>query len=247
MGWTRVFSRIAGSVAMATGLWLLTICPFAFLRANAQETDQSVANAPEENPLVIKTDSPLPDTYPHGHYEVLLQAVGGVPALRWQLEKGTLPPGIRLESDGLLHGIAGRAGEYQFTVSVRDRSEPEQAVEKQFVIRVRAALSLIWRAPAHVTGNRIEGSAEVSNTTPDDIDLTFIVLAIATNGRATAIGYQHFELAKGTERKELPFGDTLPSGGYVVHVDAVGEVAPKNLIYRERLQTAGPLQVVTGP
>jgi len=42
---------------------------------------------------------------------------------------------------------------------------------------------------------------------------------------------------------ELPFGETLPRGGYVVHVDAVGEVAQRNLdlLYRERMQTAGPV------
>jgi hypothetical protein len=96
-----------------------------------------------------------------------------------------------------------------------------------------------------VNSNRIEGSVEVSNTTPDPIDLTFVVLAVAENGRATAIGYQRFVLAR-TGSKELPFGDTLPRGTYVVHVDAVGEVATRNLIYRERLQTPG-MQVLVGP
>jgi hypothetical protein len=98
-----------------------------------------------------------------------------------------------------------------------------------------------------VNGNRIEGSAQVANTTPDDVDLTFYVLAVAANGRATAIGYQHFVLKRGTMEMELPFGETLPHGGYVVHVDAVGEVAAKNVIYREYLETPGPLQVTVGP
>jgi sorbitol-specific phosphotransferase system component IIA len=79
------------------------------------------------------------------------------------------------------------------------------------------------------------------------MDLTFVVLAVALNGRATAIGYQHFVLRRGTIAKELPFGETLPLGGYVVHVDAVGEVAAKNLIYRERMQTPSALQVTVGP
>jgi hypothetical protein len=106
---------------------------------------------------------------------------------------------------------------------------------------------LNWKSPARVNGNRIEGSVQVSNTTPDDIDLTYIVMAVALNGRATAIGYQHFLLPRGTTGKDLPFGDTLPHGGYVVHVDVVGEVPPKNLIYRERMETPGPLQVIVGP
>jgi len=211
------------------------------------QKDNQAPPAGVENPIVIKTDLALPETYPRGNYEVRLTAIGGVPPLRWQIEKGALPPGIRLEEDGLIHGAAERQGEYQFTASVRDSNKPPQIVQKQFLIQVRAAMRLNWRAPAHVTGNRIEGSVEVSNTTADDVDFTFVVLAVAGDGRATAIGYQHFPLRKGTIGKELSFGETLPRGGYVVHVDAVGEVPPKNVIYRERLQTPEPLQVIPGP
>lgn len=205
-----------------------------------------VATAPE-NRLVILNESQLPDTYPQARYEVLLAARGGVPPLHWRRERGVLPPGLNLEDNGLLHGFLLRGGEFQFVVSVMDSGKPQQAVEKPFLIRVRAAMTLDWKTHAHVSGNRIEGTAEVSNTSPDDIDLTFIVLAVADNGRATAIGYQHFTLARGTQGKVLPFGETLPSGGYVVHVDAVGEVPAKGLIYRERLQTPGELQVTAGP
>ena len=208
---------------------------------------ETTASGQRENELVIETDSELPDTYPQADYEFRFRARGGVPALHWRLEKGALPPGITLETDGLLHGKAERVGDFEFLVSVRDGSQPQQAVQKGFLLRVRSALSLKWKTPAHVTGSRIEGSVEVSNTTPDDIDLTFIVMAVQGNGRATAIGYQRVVLRRGTVEQELPFGETLPRGDYVVHVDAVGEVAAKNLIYRDRMQTAGALQVSIGP
>jgi hypothetical protein len=163
------------------------------------------------------------------------------------VEKGALPPGLKLEDDGRLHGSPERTGEFQFTVSLIDGGQPRSAVQKAFVLQVRSALTLSWKSEAHVNGNRIEGSAAVSNTTADDIDLTFIVLAVPGNGRAVAIGYQHFVLRRGTIEKELPFGETLSRGGYVVHVDAVGEVAAKNVIYRERMQTPSMLQVTVGP
>jgi hypothetical protein len=213
-------------------------------QTSAQSTTATAQDGPD---LRIENDSPLPDTYPQAHYEVRFHARGGVPVLHWHLESGTLPPGMKLEDDGLLHGEAQRTGEFQFTVSVKDGGKPQQGVQKLFLVRVRSALSLNWKVPARVNGNRIDGSVEVSNTTPDDIDLTFVVMAVAGNGRATAIGYQHFVLRRGTIAKELPFGDTLPNGGYVVHVDAVGEVAAKNLIYRERMETPAPLQVTVGP
>ena len=212
-----------------------------------QAETQATTAAPRDGPsLVIENDAELPETYPHASYEVRLRAHGGVPVLHWRLEKGALPPGLKLEDDGLLHGQPERTGEFQFTVSVRDGGQPQQAVQKPFVVRVRSALIANWKSPAHVNGNRIEGSVEVSNTTTDDVDLTFIVLAVAENGRATAIGYQHFVMRRATIAQELPFGETLPRGGYVVHVDVVGEVAKKNVIYRERLPPT-TLQVTATP
>ncbi|HXJ91056.1 MAG TPA: Ig domain-containing protein [Candidatus Binatia bacterium] len=200
-----------------------------------------------ESDLIIENDSELPDTYPHAAYEVRFRARGGVPLLHWRVEKGILPPGLKLDDDGLLHGSPNQTGEFQFTVSVTDRGQPQQSVQKVFTIRVFSAILLNWKTPAHVNGSRIEGSVDVSNTTRDDIDLTFIVLAVPGNGRAVAIGYQHFVLRRGTLAQELPFGETLPRGGYVVHVDTVGEVASRNVIYRERLQTPSMLQVAVGP
>ena len=238
--------RVAGLLAVLAWGRELAVCQLDW--GNTDEQQTSAAGDPDDDQgLVIENDSQLPDTYPRGTYEVRLQARGGVPVLHWQLEKGTLPPGVKLEDNGVLHGEAERTGEFQFTVSVRDGGKPQLAVQKLFVIRVRAALSLKWKSFAHVAGNRIEGSVEVTNTTPDDMDLTFDVKAVAENGRATEIGYQYFVLRRGTIAKELPFGETLPHGGYVVHVNAVGEVRPKNAIYRERMQTPTALHVTVGP
>lgn len=210
---------------------------------------QQPASSPQsgERGLLIQTDSELPDTYPGASYNLQFHAVGGVPVLHWSLRKGALPRGMKLEDNGSLHGQTEQTGEFQFTVSVRDGGQPQSAVQKVFTLRVRSALDLRWKTPAHVSGNRIEGSVDVSNVTHDDVDLTFIAMAVSPNGRATAIGYQHFILPRGTLEKELPFGETLPSGGYVVHIDAVGEVARKKLIYRDRLQTPAQLQVTVGP
>jgi len=246
----RRMRRLADFVLLLAGALGMGACQFGLAGAAGNERPEVQSSTAEPQPapgLIIENDSALPETYPRGYYEVRFRAHGGVPVLHWRFEKGALPPGIKLEDDGLLHGQAERTGEFQFTVSVTDGGKPQQAVQKGFVLRVRSALTLNWKVPAHVTGNRIDGSAEVSNTTPDDMDLTFVVLAVAANGRATAIGYQHFALRRGTIAKVLPFGETLPNGGYVVHVDAVGEVVPKNLIYRERLETPAALQVTVGP
>jgi hypothetical protein len=160
---------------------------------------------------------------------------------------GTLPPGITLDDNGVLRGAAERAGEFRFEVEVRDGGKPQQGVQKGFVIKVVEAITLAWKVPAHVTANRIDGSVEVSNTTADDMDLTFDVKAVAENGRATEIGYQHFRLKKGTVGMALPFGETLPHGDYVVYVNVNGEVAKRNAIYKQQMKTPAVLQVVVGP
>ena len=240
--------RWPGLLLVLVSLGMLLFGRSTVLAAQQQSSrPETTASGQRENELVIETDSELPDTYPQADYQFRFRGRGGVPALHWRLEKGALPPGITLEADGLLHGKAERVGDFEFLVSVRDGSQPQQVVQKGFLLRVRSALSLKWKTPAHVSGSRIEGSVEVSNTTPDDIDLTFIVMAVQGNGRATAIGYQRVVLRRGTVEQEFPFGETLPRGGYVVHVDAVGEVAAKNLIYRDRMQTPGALQVSVGP
>ena len=210
------------------------------------QQQRPAVSAPEGGPLIIETSS-LPSGYTRGTYTFTLRAHAGIPPLHWRVEKGELPPGLKLEDDGTLHGAPEKPGEYRFTVSVTDNAKPQQAVEREFVLNVLRALVLEWKIPPHAAGSRIEGSVQVSNETPDDFDFTFYVLAVSENGRATAIGYQRFPLNKGTLNFEIPFGETLPLGAYVVHADAVGEVAEKNHIYRARLQTPGPLQVAVGP
>lgn len=215
--------------------------------AAATQQDKAEPETPAEEGLVIEPDE-LPQTYPRGDYHVQFQARGNyVPVLQWKVQGGTLPRGIRLEENGLLHGSAERTGEFQFIVSVRDGGQPQQALQRGYVIKVVDALTVAWKTPPHVSGNRIDGTVEVTNAAADDMDLTFDTKAIAENGRATEIGYQHFRLKRGTVGMVLPLGETLPHGAYVVNVTVVGEVARRNAIYREMLQTPAPLQVTVGP
>jgi hypothetical protein len=236
----------------ATGFALTAGFLFA-LPSGLASSAHSLAPAalPQNNgsQLTILNDSELPDGYPHVAYEYRFHARGSM-SLHWRVARnahngtpaGALPPGLKLEDDGLLHGQPERSGEFQFTVAV----DGDGHVQKNFVLRIRSALAINWKSIAHVNGNRIEGSVQATNASPDDMDLTFVVMAIAPNGRATAIGYQHFDLKRGTIGMELPFGDTLPPGAYNVHVDAVGEVAEKNQIYREKMDMPRPLHVTVG-
>jgi hypothetical protein len=216
-------------------------------KSRNQTTTEQARTENDQNGMVIEPGE-LPVTYPHGLYQVIFRARGNyVPVLQWKVEKGALPPGITLDENGMLHGEAQRAGEFQFLVTVRDGGKPQQVVQKEFVIKVLEAITVAWKVPAHVNANRIEGSVEVTNATVEDVDLTFDVKAVAEDGRATEIGYQHFPLKKGTIGMALPFGENLPHGAYVVYVNVNGEIAKRNAIYKRRLQTPAALQVLVGP
>lgn len=244
MNWNPIKYGIS-SVVLSLSICLSAEAGFGQAKIVAANMPQPPApQQQQDSELIIVNDSQLPNANPMGNYEVRLSARGGAGALHWHLEKGALPPGMQLETNGLLHGAARGGGDFQFTVAVHDSDN--QHAQKDFVLVVHSALELKWKSLAHVDGNRIDGSVEVSNATSDDMDLTFIVLAVAPNGRATAIGYQHFTLRKGTTGQELPFGDTIARGSYVIYVDVVGEVIPKKVIYREQLQSHA-LQVAVGP
>jgi hypothetical protein len=239
LAWALVMAMAAAGVGQ-TGA-----APANMLLQDHSSADQ--ASGEKAGGLQIGPEE-VPVTHPRESYAVRLYGRGDyVPTLSWRLESGTLPPGITLSDDGELRGAAERAGEFQFVVEARDSGKPQQGARRTYVIKVVEGVRVEWKVPAHVTANRIDGSVAVTNTTADDLDLTFDVKAVAENGRATEIGYQHFLLKKGTVGMALPFGETLPHGAYVVYVNVAGEVAKRNLIYRQRMQTAGALQVAVGP
>ena len=198
-------------------------------------------------PAVAIETNPLPNAAPRRAYHFEFHARNGIPPLEWKVIAGSLPAGLKLGLDGVLTGTPVAAGLYRFTVQATDTSNPPQVATREMQLRVVPPLLLEWKKFAKVADNRIDGSVLVSNGTEDDFDLTLIVLAVAENGRATAIGYQRLTLNRGVTSFEIPFGETLPSGGYAVHVDAIAEVADKDLIYRARLQTKEALRVIVGP
>jgi hypothetical protein len=132
-------------------------------------------------------------------------------------------------------------------VTVTDSGHPAHELSKEIVLHVIAPLLVEWSRYPKITGQRIEGAARVSNQTGQDFDFTIVVLAVNEIGRAIAIGYQHFTLTQGTVDLEIPFGENLPRGSYEVNLDAVGEVAATDIIYRSRLVTSERLQVQVGP
>ncbi len=197
-------------------------------------------------PLAI-VDEALPPLDAGVEFHILLHASGGAPPYVWSVASGDLPEGITLTPEGLLAGRPAKPGTSAFTLKVEDSGHPAHTINKEFKAVVTASLMLEWLQPPKVRDNRIDGVAQVSNGSKDDFDLTVVIVAVADNGRATAIGYEHFSLKAGAISVQIPFGNTLPHGAYVIHADAIAEIPTRKAILRQRLQTPQPLQVVQGP
>ena len=75
-----------------------------------------VANPPpvvsEEGPIGLTVGKPV---------QRALKVTGGTPPLRWSVNGGALPSGVRLDEDGSLRGAATKAGESKVSVTVTDR------------------------------------------------------------------------------------------------------------------------------
>jgi hypothetical protein len=197
-------------------------------------------------PLSV-VDEPIPPIEVGVEFHLFLQATGGAPPYIWSVASGDLPEGISLSPPGLLSGSSAKAGEFSVTLQVQDSNRPPHLINKIIKGAVVSSLLLEWQQAPKVSDNRIDGSLQVSNSSTESFDLTVIIVAVAQDGRATAIGYQHFPLKPGSKNIQIPFGNTMPYGAYIVHADAIAEIPKRNSILRRRLETPTALAVQQGP
>ena len=198
-----------------------------------------------ETPLTIGDDS-LPSLRAGEQFNFTLHATGGAPPYLWSVD-GKLPDGILLSHDGVLSGRPAKSGPATIIIIVADSGHPAHTVRKTFQTAIAGSLLLEWLDPPKVNNDRIDGSVQVSNGSKDEFDLTVIIVAVAENGRATVLGYEHFPLKPETTNFPITFGTTLPNGAYVIHADVVAEIPARNNILRQRLQTPQALRVAVGP
>jgi len=172
-----------------------------------------------------------------------LQVTGGTQPYLWHLASGDLPPGCRLHTHGgSVSGVPTAAGDYHFTLAVSDSSIPQQQAQREFTVHVIAGLSIDWKDGPAVRGTAISGSVLLSNQTPQDFDLTVIVVAVNQIGRATTLGYMQFKLpAQGTQAIE--FGGSPGPETYYVRADAVAHHLTHRHTYRASKQTPASLTI----
>jgi hypothetical protein len=196
--------------------------------------------SPPGKPLFQIVTQTLPLPVIGQRYNVPLKVVGGQPPYRWSLQGGALPTGLSFDSQhGVIFGRAASDREFSLVVQVADSSQSPLVVTKLLVASATAPLTVTWTAAPQVVQSNIVGAVRVSNGSKDTMDMTVIVVAVNEVGKAFALRYERLNLAPGSDSPDLKFDVFVPAGQYAVHVDAVGEVADKNAIYRDRRQQDG--------
>jgi len=161
------------------------------------------------------------------------------------LTKGMLPPGLHLDPNtGDIQGTPLQFGTYKFSVSVRDLVTNATA-SREFAITIQSQLLLEWLKPPTLNSNTISGALKVTNssTDGDHFEMTVIIVAVNEIGKAFALGYQHFNIARNVEQV-VPFSTTVPNGRYIVHADAIAALPNKKQANaRASIETATHLVV----
>ena len=102
--------------------------------ATTLEAVRALPDAGEAEPVQIVTTS-LPGARRNAAYSATLEVSGGRGALRWRIDRGSLPPGITLDATrGIIAGTPLTNGTWLFTAVVTDSRTTDR---RTFAISVR--------------------------------------------------------------------------------------------------------------
>ena len=223
---------------------LAACCVLVLFVLAAAFTARGQSSAANQQPGLVIAAQATSSAILGSNFSFPLVATGGSAPYSWRLVDGQIPPGLKLRAHaGAISGVPATAGEYRFTVAVADSSVPPLQAQRAMTITVIAGLTIDWKQSPKVQGTTLSGAVVVTNQTGQDFDLTVVVVAVNSIGRATTLGYQHFTLAAQKSGPVIPFGSSPGPGSYVVHADAVAHHPSGHHIYRARKQSSEPLSI----
>jgi hypothetical protein len=87
---------------------------------------------------------PLPNGALNVSYNATLTADGGAAPYIWNIDKGTLPAGLNLDSGtGIISGVPTASGHFSFTAKVSDNSTPVKSATQRYSISIATSEALI--------------------------------------------------------------------------------------------------------
>ncbi len=225
---------------------LVACCGVVVFAVVAAFAAHGQGSAADRTPGLIIKAQPGSTAILGSNFNFPLIATGGSAPYSWRLVDGQLPPGLKLKAhSGAISGVPATAGEYRFTVAAADSSAPRLQAQRAMTITVIAGLTIEWKRYPKVQGATLSGAVVVTNQTGQNFDLTVVVVAVNSIGRATTLGYQHFTLPAEESGPVIPFSSSPGLGTYVVRADAVAHDSGvhRRIIYRASKQTSQPLPI----
>jgi hypothetical protein len=98
-----------------------TVTVTAVLQSDTSKTGSATVTIV---PSLTMTTFSLPSAFVGYAYSATLQSNGGTPPFAWNVTGGTLPPGLALDSAGVISGTPTATGDSSFTVQVSDSGTP---------------------------------------------------------------------------------------------------------------------------
>lgn len=100
-------------------------------------------------PLITPGQNTLPDAIQAVPYSAILRASGGSGSYAWNLSSGSLPPGLTMNSSGVVGGTPLAAGSYTFSIVVADTGvlTPPPPAAQSLTLVVRPALQITTPSP----------------------------------------------------------------------------------------------------
>jgi hypothetical protein len=87
------------------------------------------SGAPSDPPLRVTTSSLAPAVVGKSYVEQLQASGGPEPVYSWSVLSGNLPPGITLNTSGVLSGIPTSSGVFSFVIQVTDSKSAVQILK----------------------------------------------------------------------------------------------------------------------
>ncbi|MBN2383314.1 putative Ig domain-containing protein [bacterium] len=159
---------------MQRDLWikmsvLVSVCVLAFLLVSCPDDD-------DDSTIWIFT-SELPGGRVLMSYTVTLEVRDADGTVTWSIQTGTLPPGLQLETNGVLHGQPTDHGYYQFTVKASDGHD---SATKELAIDIPPVVLMSGFGPFgnYETNPSIEALWPLNQTLYEGLDIRVIELPV---------------------------------------------------------------------
>ncbi len=204
-------------------------------------------------PLSITSQNTLTDGFVNQSYNYQIQTSGGQAPVTFQKVSGSLPPGINLNSAGVISGTPTATGTYTFTVKVTDSCPSgAQTVQKTFSLTInpepQQCQPLSITSPANMPDAMVNQAYSYQiQTSGGQAPITFTMVSgsmpqgLTMNDSTGAVTGTPTKF--GTYTFTVQVTDSCPSGAQTVQKEFILSVKIKMVVPKKPLKPFKPLAI----